>query len=97
MRVFENLVHDTYRNFIAANPNATIRADFIRDRWNNKENTNTFLNEMAFIANYAEFISQANSSDEAKNAGDTAKYIDKKIFGSKEERQRIFEEVRLSY
>ena len=82
MRVFENLVHDTYRNFIAANPNATIRADFIRDRWNNKENTNTFLNEMAFIANYAEFISQANSSDEAKNAGDTAKYIDKKNCGS---------------
>ena len=52
---------------------------------------------MAFIANYAEFIGQANSSDEAKNASDTAKYIDKKIFGSKQERQRIFEEVRLSY
>ena len=37
MKIFENLVHDTYRNFIAANPNAAIRADFIRDRWNNRE------------------------------------------------------------
>ena len=69
MKIFENLVHDTYRNFIAANPNAAIRADFIRDRWNNRENTTAFLNEMAFIANYAEFIGKSNEGDEALKEG----------------------------
>ena len=97
MKIFENLVHDTYRNFIAANPNAAIRADFIRDRWNNRENTTAFLNEMAFIANYAEFMGKSNEGDEALNAAATARFIDKRVFGTKEERQRVFEEVRLAY
>ena len=52
---------------------------------------------MAFIANYAEFIGKSNEGDEALNASATARFIDKRVFGTKEERQRVFEEVRLSY